>query len=96
MKMKFLSGIAIAGIFLFSANVLAQQSGNYDYKDVFKESFYTTLSKQFLHLVVKNQKTIEIFSKVFDILNIEETFLDIVKKIITWRIILWTMKNCKF
>lgn len=48
-----------------------------------KESFYTTLSKQFLHLVVKNQKTIETFSKVFDISHIEETFLDIVKKIIT-------------
>jgi hypothetical protein len=47
-----------------------------------KESFYTTLSKQFLHLVVKNQKTIETFSKVFDILHIEKTFLDIVKKII--------------
>ncbi|WP_312321588.1 M1 family metallopeptidase [Soonwooa sp.] len=47
MKMKFLSGIAIAGIFLFSANVLAQQSGNYDYKDVFKESFYTTNGTEF-------------------------------------------------
>ncbi|WP_313028726.1 M1 family metallopeptidase [Soonwooa sp.] len=47
MKIKFLSSIAIAATFLFSANVLAQQSGNYDYKDVFKEPFYTTNGTEF-------------------------------------------------
>ncbi|WP_300672297.1 M1 family metallopeptidase [Soonwooa sp.] len=48
MKIKFLSSsIAIAATFLFSTNVLAQQKGNYDYKDVFKEPFYMYNGNEF-------------------------------------------------
>lgn len=49
MKIKFLSSITIAATLMFSVDVLAQQSGqsNYDYKDVFKEPFYTTNGNEF-------------------------------------------------
>ncbi|MFW2136871.1 M1 family metallopeptidase [Chryseobacterium sp. TY4] len=49
MRPKFFKSIAISASFLTFVNVSAQQAGksNYDYKDVFKEPFYTTNGNEF-------------------------------------------------
>ncbi|SKC09319.1 hypothetical protein SAMN05660477_02957 [Soonwooa buanensis] len=49
MRPKFFKSIAISASFLMFVNASAQQTGksNYDYKDVFKEPFYTTNGTEF-------------------------------------------------
>ncbi len=49
MRPKFFKSIAISASFLMFVNASAQQAGksNYDYKDVFKEPFYTTNGTEF-------------------------------------------------